>query len=227
MRMRAARWWVILMSGICLAGKPAAAEVLSATAERTGVFVGAAVGFGVTSPGLRCFVDIRSSDALRGCGDLALTIDGGWLLSRKLGGALQFATAAPFGLRSGAVHEINAVTLQYWPSSRLWIRAGAGWGSRSDVTEWRQGRHLAVISAAGYEIWRTRRPGKRGEGTMDLQLRVFTTGGGPGVRTTSASLSVGMAMFQTRDVAAPNGSSSAARAAQQLPERMAQPEPRP
>ena len=207
----AARWLVVGVGvgvGLCLASTrlAAAQPIWSAPADRKGPFLAAAVGMGATSPALQCFVDIRSSDAIHGCGGLALTIEGGWLFSRRLAGALHVASSGPWDLRSGALHDATALTVQYWPSPRLWFRAGAGWGSRSDVVNWRTGRHLAVVSAAGYEVYRTRRPRKRGEGTMDVQLRMFASGGGPGVRTTSVSLSVGMALFQTRGVPGSDGS---------------------
>lgn len=205
MRVGLAPGW--LMAGVvCLPiGRTADAQSLS-PADRRGPFLAAGVGVGTTSPPLQCFADFHASDVTRDCGGLALTLEGGWLFSPRIGASLHVATSSPFGLRTGAVHGVTALTLQYRLSRRLWVRAGGGWGTRQDVTDSGLRRHLALVSAAGCELWRTRRPGRRGEGTLDVQLRAFTTGGPPGVRTHGLALSLGVALFHTRDVAGRDGS---------------------
>jgi hypothetical protein len=81
--------------------------------------------------------------------------------------------------------------VQYWPSSRIWLKGGLGAGylDRSVETEdltisIESGAGFAALGGAGVDVW------KRNHFTMDVQFR-FTTIGLEGIRINTPTAQVG------------------------------------
>ena len=85
--------------------------------------------------------------------------------------------------------------VQFWPSSRIWLRGGLGTGylDRSVETEdvtisIESGAGLAALGGAGVDVWR------RNHFTMDVQFH-FTTIGLEGIRINTPNIQVGFTWY--------------------------------
>src|SRR5258706_8770480 len=116
--------------------------------ERHGLLVGASIGLGNSSP------------------DLCVDCKPGLLLEARLGAMLKpnlavlayyggVSTAPDFLSKVRGRHNALLAALQYWPSKRLWLRAGIGAASveREDPPRYDyKTTHLAGAAGIGFDV---------------------------------------------------------------------------
>lgn len=146
-RMNSKRWlsWALATTVLSGLGPPAKAQ----GSERKGLFVGGSVGLGNSSPDL-CFQ----------C-DTGLAVGGhvGAMLKPRLGVLAQFGVVASSPTVPSDIvgrHQGFLAAVQYWPSRRVWLKAGAGAGvvqrSHPAFRQEHSTTHFAGLAGIGLEI---------------------------------------------------------------------------
>jgi len=135
---------LVLLAAALAAFVPSAAQ----GSERKGLLIGASIGLGNSSPDL-CN-DCKTGLAVEARVGAALTPR---LALLAYGGAISTAPNILSDVRGR--HNGLLAALQYWPSERLWLRAGVGVASveREDPPRYDyRTTHLAGIAGIGFEI---------------------------------------------------------------------------